>query len=623
MPEIAEGRYYIQLANGKALEASTQTYKSNGARIQLWNLYRGLNQLWEVRPAAAGGHHIVNVGARKALDANRPDVDRNGCRVQLWDVVEGNANQRWMLLPLGGDAYAIRNAASGGNRVLDCKNALLDSGIEIQLWEMIGGANQVWRFVRSSDRAVVTGTSVDLRANQTPIKSQGGRGSCTYFGTTAALEAAYKKAGYGNVNLSEEFWAIMGKALYIHPIWTEITHSNYRENQFGGTQGGGSVRWYPTGFRLPTEADVPYRAADYVPPNWASLSQREANDFNFSLFQPNVLRAPLTYGASTVVKFTDEQERTAAEYERILDLGFEISIGTGAPEPRTDIDGHNMLLVGYDKTDPANPVFWVKNSWGPVNGDPVTYCERRSYSQLLGSHRIVSAEYIADVTTPQSWPELNFLGRWNLCFDGHKGQLDIYHIPGVGNLPFDAPTEIDRRLGVFYDSSGAAFRVNGSVRGNRVEFYFNGSRPNLPWGELTGRSFVYFLSADGQTMSGTHTDGGTVRFGGFATKAAPPRHSSPTRNDFSALAGSRWNLMIGEEVGLVAFGAVNGYSVQGAFTTSSGARKTVEATRLESGAISIWIQGASVIGRAYFLNHESGVLAGSTNDGRILLAWLL
>ena len=48
-------------------------------------------------------------------------------------------------------------------------------------------------------------TRVDLRANQTPLRDQGNRGTCTSFGAIAALEAAYKKAGYGNLDFSGRF----------------------------------------------------------------------------------------------------------------------------------------------------------------------------------------------------------------------------------------------------------------------------------------------------------------------------------------------------------------------------------------------------------------------------------
>src|SRR5262245_11587770 len=52
---------------------------------------------------------------------------------------------------------------------------------------------------------------VDLTSWQSPIRDQGKRGSCTYFATVGALEAAYRRAGH-KVDLSVE-----------HLIWLRNT----------------------------------------------------------------------------------------------------------------------------------------------------------------------------------------------------------------------------------------------------------------------------------------------------------------------------------------------------------------------------------------------------------------
>jgi hypothetical protein len=58
----------------------------------------------------------------------------------------------------------------------------------------------VWRAVMPS--------FIDLRENQTPIRNQSRR-TCTTFCSIAALEAAYKRAGYDDINLSEGFFIYM------------------------------------------------------------------------------------------------------------------------------------------------------------------------------------------------------------------------------------------------------------------------------------------------------------------------------------------------------------------------------------------------------------------------------
>ncbi|MBD2232502.1 RICIN domain-containing protein [Phormidium tenue] len=608
MPDITQGRYYILLETGRALEVSSETLKSNGAKVATWKLYHGLNQLWDVKPAQNGAFYLFNVGGNRALDAHDVDVDRNGGRVQLYDFYPGNGNQQWILQPLGSRRYSIRCAASRSNKVIQIKGNVIDRSGEAELADFVGASSQIWKFISASDAAIVQPNCVDLRPNQTAIKDQGARGSCTYFGATAALEAAYKKAGYGDVNLSEEFWSIMGKALYIHPKWAEIRNANHLENQFATTQGGGSLLWYKTGFRISKESDVPYRLEDYTFPSFENRSQKDANDFNFPLFTRNVLSAPRYYGAGSVVNFTPDQLRNAAEYERVLSLGFEISIGTSSYG-----GGHNVLIVGFDKTNAAEPAFFIKNSWGPLGGDPKLHCERRPYKWVLDG--VYAAEYLTDIVEPAEWPELAFLGRWNLNFDGFRGTLDIYHLPGVGNLPVDLPNVVDRRIGVFYDSSGKAFRVNGQISGNKIEFWFNGNKPNLPWDELSGRRFVYYLEPTLDIMTGTHYDEDGRSYGGYATKRNYIVHGTPPANTFSALANTIWNVLIGNRQGSVRFGSMIGSSIKGVISFGDGEQQNVEVNLLAQNNIMFWPEGSLSIATARLLNHEPGLMCGSTNDG--------
>lgn len=608
MSDIPEGRYYILLSTGRALEAASESFRNNGAKVQTWKLYYGLNQLWEVRHVGADTYQLFNVGGQRALDAHDAHVDRNGARVQLYDAHPGNLNQQWILQSLGANRYSIRCAASRSNKVIQIKDNVIDQSGEAELSDFLTAASQVWTFQPSADGAIVRTNFVDLRPNQTPIKDQGVRGSCTYFGATAALEAAYKKAGYGNLNISEEFWSVMGKALGIHPNWSDILDANYRENQFAGTQGGGSLLLYNQGFRVPLETDVPYRPIDYVPDHWASVNQKEANDWNFSLFTRNVLQAPVYYGARSAVDFADELLNDAAEYERLLALGFEVSIHR---------DAHNLLLVGFDKTDPANPSFFLKNSWGPLGGDPTIYCERRPYAAVLDGG-IVKAEYLTNVTEPGPWPELTFQGRWNLNFDGHRGTLDIYHMPGMGIIP--VPDVPDCRLGVFYDPSGNAFRVNGSVSGNRIEFWFNNARPNLPWNELSGRRFVFYLEPTVNVMTGMQYDSDGRSYGGYATKGHFITHGNIPRPGFAALSNSTWEMLIGNQRGLVQFNEATETSVDGTILLRDGSSRIVEVNLLEGDQITVWLEGSTALATARFMNHEAGLLCGSTNGGQAFYA---
>lgn len=605
MSEIAAGRYYIQGASGHVLEASANTYKANGATIQSHALTRTLNQLWEISRMVPGEYRLLNVGGGRVLDAHDADVDRNGGRLQLYDAYPDNRNQRWAFRDLGAGRHALRCVASRTNKVVQADVAATPA----RLQDYAGAAGQIWMLRPARDVAIVRPSLVDLRANQSPVKDQAGRGACTYFGATAALEAAYKKAGQGDLNLSEEFWSVMAKAICIHPIWSDIRDADYRENQFAGTQGGGGLVWYAEGFRIPLESDVPYRPVDYVPANWDSLRQKDANDFNFSLFTRGMLRAPRYYGARSVAAVAAD----ATSFERVLDLGIEISVHL---RERVYGGAHNVLLVGYDKTDPTAPVFFVKNSHGPLGGDPTVHCERHAYEAILGD--VSAAEFLNDVVEPSSWLELAFLGRWTLTFDGHRGTLDLYHLPGMGIVP--RPAEPDRRLGVYYGPDGRALRVNGSVSGNRIEFWIDSAVPNLPWHQLSGQRFVYFLDSSGTLMTGAHRDADGSKFGGYAVKGSRLTHGRPARDGFAGLANSVWNLALGDVRGSVRFGPGDGPVATGVLTTAADGPLDVEADLIGPNLVSVWLEGSPVVATARFLNHEAGLLCGSTSDGRIFYA---
>lgn len=73
---------------------------------------------------------------------------------------------------------------------------------------------------------------------------------------------------------------------------------------------------------------------------------------------------------------------------------------------------------------------------------------------------------------PSSRPCGRAIGRWQLSFDGWRGELDLYHLPGMSDPWFEDMGFVnvdDRRLGTFYDAAGNAFKVNGQVFFNFVE----------------------------------------------------------------------------------------------------------------------------------------------------------
>jgi hypothetical protein len=81
---------------------------------------------------------------------------------------------------------------------------------------------------------------------------------------------------------------------------------------------------------------------------------------------------------------------------------------------------------------------------------------------------------------------------------------------------------IDRpRIGTFYDKNDPkkAFRVNGEIKRNRIDFYVERSKPNPGLDQRGGRHFTYYLAeGDRRLMAGSHRDLDGAEWGGFARR---------------------------------------------------------------------------------------------------------
>ena len=392
-------------------------------------------------------------------------------------------------------------------------------------------------------------TRVDHSVWQTSLKQQGTRTTCIAFSATAALEARYKRAGYGDLDLSEEFVNYVGKMMWLHPYWTDINTADETECQLAATGGGGGVghahnlvHW----MKIPAETAMAYRSEHVYSPVWSDpywSSQRNVNAWNLdpSNLPHSARNASAYYSATGLVDLGLTGARSATAIENALRAGYEviwdtaIDFGTGTPiwHPSGAVrDAHSMLIVGYDRTsaNPANHYFIVKNSWGPTaNSNGMTHV---GYD-YLAMHGI-NACYLTGASTPGPWSALRFLGRRNMSFDGFRGTLDIYHIPGASQETWSSAygvTTTDRRLGVFHDTAGNVYRVNGQIVGDMVQFWFKPTNPNMRWDEqretpTLGRMFSYRLldSADlKDDLAGYHWDNAgstpTPAFGGYAKRA--------------------------------------------------------------------------------------------------------
>ncbi|MBK8979365.1 MAG: hypothetical protein IPM29_25995 [Planctomycetes bacterium] len=434
-------------------------------------------------------------------------------------------------------------------------------------------------------------SSFNLLANQTPIRNQGSRNTCVTFAAVAALEAAYHRAGYGRLDLSEEFESYAGKMFWLHTNWQDITGPNVTENQvgaFGGGGGTGHVRWLASGMRVPTESDMPYRPGGYdlgahrswQDPFWDV--QKNVNEFN--LDPRNLPRRALTasryYRGSGFAMLQDP--RSTTEIETVLRNRREVvwdfivrgdrsgAIWHADPNGAV-LGGHAMVIVGYDRSDPdpRRHYFICKNSWGPTsNPGGYTYI---GYDYVQYGY---AAACFTGVRAPGPWADLAFVGRYNLCFDGWRGTLDITHLPGIAQLWLNEAgvTVTDRRIGTFFDSNGQAHRVNGQIQGGELYFWFKGGFPNMRWDDQresttgVGRGFHYHLVStnDGEMAGWHHDNPGLIPnppIGGYARRPSTilgtdgflrPSFSGSTPTDVLQYLGT-WDLQFDDVAARITF----------------------------------------------------------------------
>lgn len=96
---------------------------------------------------------------------------------------------------------------------------------------------------------------VDLRANQTPIRNQEGRGTCTTFASVAAIEAAYRRERGLTLDLSEQYANHIAKTTALPQANQTIFERETGVGAWGGGGVGYSLGWlFRLRFGVPEES---------------------------------------------------------------------------------------------------------------------------------------------------------------------------------------------------------------------------------------------------------------------------------------------------------------------------------------------------------------------------------
>jgi hypothetical protein len=446
---------------------------------------------------------------------------------------------------------------------------------------------------------------VDLRGRQTPLQHQGSRGTCSKFATVAALEAAYRRAGYKNLKLSEEFAAYMEKMFWLNA--KPVASASATENQAAAWGGGNEpqiLRSWTRGMAVPQASDWPYRPGGYtLPANVDWNNQYNVSTFNLDPrhLAASALKAPRFYSVKSygIIR----HPKKPSSFEKVLAGGREVVAAfamagsrppngvwkyTGPAGPNCEY--HAVLIVGYNR---PKQYFIVKNSWGPTQTPGAKGYTYVDYKFL--KNYCYRGVYIQKVNPPRRWPALRFLGRWLLSFDGHQGILDIYHIPGIMKWHFEEEKQRrlqDRRLGTFYANGDPRkpCRVNGRIQGNTIVFWMDAARPNLRADQLRGRKFTYhFGRGDTNFLAGFHRDPDGRVWGGYACKLTTPQAFTYGRASFQpgawpelsflrpdraapkpagpASLPGKWAFRFGRKTGTLTFGQLDSSAKEGAGRT--------------------------------------------------------
>ena len=125
--------------------------KGDGAKVQIWDAYPQLNQMFRFNRQSDGTYVITALHSGKVLDVKGGNKDKG---TLVWQHSEnGSDAQRWYIIDCGGGCYKFVSKLSG--KVLDVSGNKTDNGTQIQVWDDNGSSAQRFKLYNQTSYPTV------------------------------------------------------------------------------------------------------------------------------------------------------------------------------------------------------------------------------------------------------------------------------------------------------------------------------------------------------------------------------------------------------------------------------------------------------------------------------------
>jgi KDEL-tailed cysteine endopeptidase len=257
----------------------------------------------------------------------------------------------------------------------------------------------------------------------TPVKNQGGCGSCWSFSASGAVEGAWVVGGNSLVSLSEQ----------------ELVSCDKQDNACNGGLMDYAFEYVKTN-GLTTEDNYPYVSGDGQVPacDTSKVAQKSAtiNDYvDVQTQSEDALENALNIGPVAI----------AIEADQYSFQSYTSGVLTASCGDSLD---HGVLAVGYGHDSDSNLDYWiVKNSWGSSWGlDGYVLLERHISSTsgqcgilMQPSYPVAGQVLPTPKPTPNPHPSSNYEDPGekgeNGCNTGEKAVINFFEIPGRMCMP--------------------------------------------------------------------------------------------------------------------------------------------------------------------------------------------